>query len=412
MFAGGAAVGAVHIVTRLLVRYIRVRDALVVTDFLTGIANRRMLLWRLTEELADAKRTGEPLALLYMDLDGFKRLNDKFGHQAGDEALVRIAGALRDIVRAHDVVARVGGDEFVIMAPRLGEAEAAELATRLQHTVAATDLPMPLGLSVGWVLATRDGDTPEALLDQADAGLFEHKRLTRQVGHTLASELLDALRVLPDGARHLVRLLDTQDVDLEVEEHLAQVGYWSLELARKVGLSMERQRVLAQAALLHDVGKLGLPQSLLLKRTPLTAQERARLVQHVTKGVALLRTLDVDEAVISIVAAHHERWDGTGYPAKLAGEAIPLEARILALADSYDAMTTHRVYHKALSREMATTELRREANRQFDPQLVALLSGLLAVQRIDGTATEMTDTDRSSHFYNRSQVPNEARASK
>jgi diguanylate cyclase (GGDEF)-like protein/putative nucleotidyltransferase with HDIG domain len=390
----GVAVGAAHVATRLLIREIRAREDLAMTDFLTGIANRRMLQWRLTEELAEAKRTGETLALLYMDVDGFKRLNDKFGHQTGDKVLVKIAETLRETVRTHDLVARAGGDEFVILAPRLGENETVRLATRLQEAVAQVDLPMPLSLSVGWVLATRDGATPEELLDHADAGLFEHKRQTRQVGQSLASELLEALRGLPDGARHLVRLLDKPDLALEVEEHLEKVGHWSLELAKQLGLPPDRQHTLAQAALLHDVGKLGLSQSLLLKHTPLSPQERAHLVQHVTKGVALLRTLDVDESVISIVAAHHERWDGTGYPARLVGEMIPLEARILTIADSYDAMTTYRVYHKALSHERAIAELRCESGRQFDPQLVNLLIERLTSENNEPTEHHSREWDR------------------
>ncbi len=200
-------------------------------------------------------------------------------------------------------------------------------------------------------------------------------------GRSLSGALLHALQGLPDGARQLVHLLDTEEVKLEVEEHLARVGQWSLRLAAAAGLAPERQRRLAQAALLHDVGKLGLSRSLLQKPGILSAEERALLVQHVTKGVTLLSALDVGEAVVAIVAAHHERWDGLGYPHGLAGEAIPLEARILAIADSYDAMTTHRVYREALTVTEAVAELQREAGRQFDPHLADLFISFLSPAR-------------------------------
>ncbi len=204
---------------------------------------------------------------------------------------------------------------------------------------------------------------------------------SRHPARSLHGRLLGALRALPDGARQIVHLLGTREVALEVEEHLAGVGEWSLRLAKQVGLGADRQSMLAKAALLHDVGKIGLPGGLLMKRRRLSAEERARLGQHVTKGVALLRILDVDEQVVAIVAAHHERWDGMGYPLGMAGEAIPLEARILTIADSYEAMTADRPYRKARPAGEAVNELRREAGRQFDPRLVGLLISLLPAAR-------------------------------
>lgn len=189
--------------------------------------------------------------------------------------------------------------------------------------------------------------------------------------------LLTAFQGLPEGARQLVHRLHIEDVELEVEEHLAQVGRWSVELAAAADVPVERRRLLAQAAFVHDVGKLALSRTLLQKPGPLSADERALVAQHVTKGVALLRALEVSEAVVDIVAAHHERWDGTGYPNGLAGDAIPLEARILAIADSFDAMTSERVYHAARTRDEGAVELRRQAGRQFEARLVEMFLSLL-----------------------------------
>ncbi|MHB8730637.1 MAG: GAF and HD-GYP domain-containing protein [bacterium] len=193
----------------------------------------------------------------------------------------------------------------------------------------------------------------------------------------LDKRLLGALRALPDGARQLVHTVDIEELEVEVEEHLAGVGHWSLHLAGAAGVPPDRQDLLAQAALVHDIGKLGLSRTLLRKPGALSSEERALLVQHVNKGVILLRTLDVDEAVVEIVAAHHERWDGAGYPQGLAGEAIPFEARILVIADAFDAMTSPRVYHRIRTREEAVLELRRGAGSQFDPHLVEIFISIL-----------------------------------
>lgn len=200
---------------------------------------------------------------------------------------------------------------------------------------------------------------------------------SQRPGRSLDATLSAALHALPDGARQLVRMLEIEEIDLEVEEHLARVGRWSVRLAAAAGVPPERRRLLAQAALLHDVGKLGVSRTLLRKPGALSSDDRARIVQHVGKGVALLRALDVNPAVVDLVAAHHERWDGTGYPRGLAGDAIPLEARILAVADSFDAMTTERVYQRARTLDEAAQELRREAGAQFEARLIDLFLAIL-----------------------------------
>ena len=204
----------------------------------------------------------------------------------------------------------------------------------------------------------------------------------KRPSESLDANLRTALQALPDGARQLVHLMDIEELELEVQEHLAQVGQWSLRLAEAAGVPARRHRLLAQAALLHDIGKLGLSRALLRKPGAPSSEERILLIQHVNKGVALLRALDVDEGVVEIVAAHHERWDGTGYPRGLGGESILIEARILTIADSYDAMTTDRSYHRARTPEDAIAELRRQARRQFDPRLVDLFIAMLEAEAL------------------------------
>lgn len=395
------AIGVVHLGALLLVREIKARAHLAMTDPLTGIANRRLLLWRLAEELAEVERSGGTLTLLYLDLDKFKRINDALGHHAGDRVLQQVARILRQAVRPHDVVARVGGDEFVVLAPGLGEDGAEGLAERLQQAVAEARLPLLRGLTAGWVVAPRDGRTVEALLELADASLFSHRRRSRYDGSSLARDLEIALRLLPEGVRHLIRFLDAEDVELEV--HLARVGHWSLELGRRVGLDLASQRALAQAALVHDIGKIALPHALLRKPGPLSPEEQAQVAQHVALGVTLLRALGVDEAVVSIVASHHERWDGRGYPRGVAGEAIPLGARILTLADGYDALVSDR----SLPPKEAEVELGREAGRQFDPRLVEAFLSLRSTSPASSEAQSSggSATSRRARAGGRSPAP-------
>jgi putative nucleotidyltransferase with HDIG domain len=307
-------------------------------------------------------------------------VNARHGHRAGDRVLVQIAQILRDTMRAHDVIARTAGDEFAILAPGLGEADAAMVVERIRATVGrATTLPAPLRLAAGWAIAPRDGMEAGDLIETAEASVFEQKLASRSTGPSLPAELMTALWDLPDGAQQLVRLLHTERIELE--EHLSHVGQWSMDLSRLVGLEPARQAALAKAALVHDVGKLVVSLALLRKPAPLTRDEEAILARHVTSGAALLRAVGVDEAVVSIVAAHHERWDGGGYPAGLAGDRIPLEARILAIADGCDTMTARRPYRKAWTTHEATADLQLESGRQFDPELVNLIIPVITASR-------------------------------
>jgi two-component system, cell cycle response regulator len=377
LIATAAALVLLRVAAVLVAREARARGHLALTDPLTGLANRRLLGWRLTEELSQVQRTDSACALVYLDLLGVREITLMSGRRAGDRVLVQVAQILRDTMRAHDVIARMEGDEFAVLAPGLDEAGAAAVVERIRAAVdRATTFPHPVRLAAGWAIAPRDGVEASALLETAASSVFEQKLRARPTGPSLPTALMTALWSLPEGAQELVRLLHSEAIELE--EHLSRIGQWSLELGEMVGLDPARQAALGQAALVHDVGKLVIPRSLLGKPGALTSDEQAILVRHVTTGVALLRALAVDEAVVSIVAAHHERWDGTGYPAGLAGDQIPLEARILAIAEGCDAMTVRRPYRKPWSVEEAIADVQLEGGRQFDPELVNLIIPVLS----------------------------------
>ena len=376
LLAPAAALVFLHVGAAMVSREVRARSHLALTDPLTGLANRRLLGWRLAEEVSQARRSSGTFALMYIDVQEFREVNARHGHRAGDRALVQIAQILRDTMRAHDVIARTAGDEFAILAPGLGETDAVMVVERIRAAVGrATTLPAPLRLAAGWAIAPRDGTEAGDLIETAEASVFEQKLAARSAGPSLPAELMTALWNLPEGAQQLVRLLHTERIELE--EHLSHVGQWSMDLSRLVGLDPARQAALAQAALVHDVGKLVVPPALLRKPAPLTRDEETILARHVARGAALLRAVGVDEAVVAIVAAHHERWDGGGYPAGLAGDQIPLEGRILAIADGCDTMTARRPYRKAWTTPEATTDLQLESGRQFDPALVSLIIPVL-----------------------------------
>jgi two-component system, cell cycle response regulator len=352
------------------------RSRLALTDPLTGLANQRLLAWRLAEEAAQARRTDGGFALVHLDLRDFRGLNRRAGRRVGDRILVQIAQILRDAMRAHDVIARMEGDDFAILAPGLSESDAAAVVERIRAAVdRATTLGDPVRLAAGWAIAPRDGFDPHVLMETAGAAVFEQKLQARPAEPTLPMELMTAMWDLPEGAQQLVRLLHTEGI--EPEAHMSRVGQWSLELARMIGLDDTRQAALAQAALVHDVGKLVLPRTLLRKPAPLEPDEQAALVQHVVTGVGLLRAVGVAAPVVSIVAAHHERWDGAGYPDRLAGDAIPVEARILAIAEGCDAMTERRPYRKMWTVDEAIADVQLEGGRQFDPELVNLIIPVL-----------------------------------
>lgn len=375
-----AALVLLHLGAVVTARESLARSQLALTDALTGLANRRLLDWRMAEESAQAQRAGGTFVLVYLDVLDFKTMILRGGRRVGDRVLVQVAQVLRDTVRTHDVTARMDGDDFAILAPGLGEADAAVVIERVRAAAArATTFPYPIRFAAGWAIAPRDGTDAALLVETAAARAFEDKVQSRSTGPSLPMELTAALWSLPEAAQQLVRLLHTEGI--EREDHLTRVGQWCLELGQAVGLGADRHAALAQAALVHDVGKLVIPRSLLRKPGPLTADEQSIVVQHVTRGVALLQALAVDETVVAIVAAHHERWDGTGYPSGLAGEQIPIEARILAIADGCDAMTERRPYRKPWTVDEAIADVQLEGGRQFDPGLVNLIIPVLSSPR-------------------------------
>ncbi|HYV14955.1 MAG TPA: diguanylate cyclase [Conexibacter sp.] len=350
------------------------------TDPLTKLANRRGFRELLDLELERARRGETAMTVLVGDVDHFKEVNDRSGHHVGDAALQRVAGVLTQGIRKLDAAARIGGEEFAVVLPDTGTEEAFLIAERLRVALrdAFTGDTVPITISFGVASYPLHGETAASLLRAADDALYGAKESgrNRTVVHS------DALRRLlresgeernVEGERFLAVVLDLAEaVDLRFSgsaRHSETVGRYAELMARELGLSEARVSRVRLAGLLHDVGKVGVPDAILKKPGKLTPEEFAVIRRHPELGGQILEHPSLAD-VQAWVAAHHERPDGTGYPLGLAGDDLPLEARIVAVADAYEAMTSDRSYRDAIGHTAARDELERCSSTQFDARVV------------------------------------------
>jgi diguanylate cyclase (GGDEF)-like protein len=352
-------------------------------DPLTRLFNRRGFADAFEVELERARRTEQSLSVVAGDLDEFKRLNDSFGHAAGDQALQRVAEALQAGKRSWDTAARIGGEEFAVLAPDTDEHGAYILAERLRAAVEEgfqRTGPTPLTISFGIVSYPVHGQTADALLQAGDQALYAAKRLGRNRSVISSAEVPGILargsRRMEDARVELATLLSLAEA-LDVRDsgsstHCQRVGRYAELIARELGLdaaAVERVRI---AGILHDVGRVGVPDALLRKQGPLSEEEWSWVRAHPDTGARMLETTDFAD-IGAWIGAHHERPDGGGYPDGRGAEEVPLEAAILGVADAYEAMTARRPYRPALDPEAASEELRKGAGRQFDERVVDAL---------------------------------------
>jgi len=350
---------------------------LALTDPLTGLGNNRHFQERLEDELESARGSALPVTVCLIDLDNYKQINDRFGHPAGDRVLMRVAESLGEGGEAF----RLGGDEFALLLPGRDDEQGRAIAQQAVERLASDEYGHggTVGFSVG--VATYPQHAPDCseLVRVADMALYWAKGAGKNRVHVFRPDMpvLADLRELRDGperpaqlraAASLARAVDARDS--YVGNHSARVGRLAALIAARLGLPADQVELVQLAGRLHDLGKLGVPEEILRKPGALTSAEREVLERHPTIGFQMLQSLDV-EPVASWVLHHHERWDGEGYPDKLAGERIPVGARILSVAESYDAMTTNRVPTQRLSTHDAALEIERRAGTQFDPAVVA-----------------------------------------
>jgi diguanylate cyclase (GGDEF)-like protein/putative nucleotidyltransferase with HDIG domain len=351
-------------------------------DGLTGLYNHRAIHKAVEEVLVS--RPDEPVSVIMLDMDGFKMINDTYGHPAGDEVLRHIAGALKTSCGETAILGRCGGDEFMVLLPNMSGEDAVASVERIKAYISAHPFEtkdgsrIPLPLCFGIADTTTAGRAHSSLVAAADAALYDGKRSGGdKITLHMSVPTNDApLRPIEgqlgkfDVLDSLVAAIDAKDQ--YTRRHSEDVTEYATSLVEALGCSTETQNAIRVAGLLHDVGKIGIPASILRKPGKLTDEEYEVMKGHATLSTLIINGLPRLSDILDAVANHHERWDGKGYPRGIAGDEIPLLGRVMAIADAYSAMTTDRPYRSRMPEEDALAEIERHAGTQFDPELARL----------------------------------------
>lgn len=392
-----------------------------VKDAKTHLFNASYMQQRLEEELETLERSGGSLWLLLLDIDYFRKINELFGRTAGDALLKELAALLSEHARAGDILARIGGEDFILAMPGVDGETAETIAQTLRtavenHEFAIAGKGAGYGITVSIGLADwRAGATAEQLIAEADTAMHAAKEAGRNqvciyTGGVFSMDgakikRLQDMAFSSDSIKEIIakfdsdigrRILSTEVTMLvsflkvmlmresDTADHCRLVNKISLMIGKQCGLSPKEMLQLNWGSILHDLGMLAVSDAVLLKTDKLTPQEYATLKKHPTIGYELLKNNDYIGDGSKVVLHHHERWDGTGYPDGLVAERIPLLARICAIADSIAAMAADRPYRLGLKKEAIVRELRGNAGRQFDPLLVTVAE--LAVAELFGNS--------------------------
>jgi diguanylate cyclase (GGDEF)-like protein/PAS domain S-box-containing protein len=415
-------------------------EALAITDDLTGLHNRRRFMEALSTEFERGRRYATPPVLAMFDVDHFKTINDAHGHAFGDQVLKRIAEDVRHSARTTDTVARYGGDEFLLLMPNTAVPEALSVVERIRRHVAQVPMTgsgqtVQVTLSAG--VAEADpaaGEATNDLLRKADEALQTAKAAGRDCAKVWGlaasqpppegqaeADAADRLRrrlcglgqqsteIFVQGVRDLVRGLEARAPYFS--RHSGNTTHYALAVTEALGLGSDQVEDIRKATLVHDIGNVAVPRAILNSGRSLDVAERQIVEQHVVTSIRLLDQLAAFDRAIPIVRHHHERWDGCGYPDGLSGEAIPLGARVLAVADAFDAMTAGRAYRKPCRIREALERLRRESGQQFDPAVVDALVrwvGDAPPSSPSGRAAASRRPRKTAAAHPRSSAPREA----
>ncbi len=322
-------------------------------DEMTGLYNRRYM-----EDSLHRLDTPHniPITIMILDLNNLKLTNDIFGHELGDNLIKKAAEVLKNVLRSDDIICRIGGDEFCIIMPKTSSEVALSIKDRIhRESINYQTGPMRLSVAIGYAVKTNKSQNISDILRDSDLNMYQNKQERRQQVKN---------RTLED-------FLENNCMRIEEEvRHNNRVGIFSEALYEAIGKSQAEVCAFKKVAKIHDVGKVVVPEDIINKRGELTKEEWDILKRHSLAGYQILKLLKEHEAYSEAILYHHERFDGKGYPEGILGENIPLEARVIAIADAYEAMTSNRVYKRAMSKEKAIEQLKQNSGTQFDPKLV------------------------------------------
>lgn len=395
-----------------LLRANRLFKRLALRDSHTGLSNHRHFEEIIEAEFFRAQRYNHALSVIMLDIDYFKSINDVYSHEFGDLILKQLARQLKRLVRRYDIVCRLGGEEFVIVSPSTTRTDALNLARRILNHVSLYDFgdkehSVKLKLSLA-VTSYPDDKVSRGrdLINRADQILGKVKEYG---GNNVYSSLdlkakKDALKPkkdMNDNIKQLRAKIDrlTKKANqglseaifafaktLELKdhytgEHVEKTVHYATEVARALDLPKEEMERIRQAAILHDLGKIGISERILLKKGKLTKKEFEKIKEHPQIGVDIIRPIRSLQSVVPLIFYHHERWDGKGYSSRLKGEDIPVGARIIAVSDVYEALTSDRPYRKAYSEDEARKIIKEGAGTQFDPKIVGTFLKVLEEEK-------------------------------
>jgi diguanylate cyclase (GGDEF)-like protein len=350
-------------------------------DQLTGLWNRRHLEERIQVEIGRHSRYGGTFSLIILDLDFFKAFNDSYGHPAGDKLLKQLGAVMKDTIRGTDEAFRYGGDEFAILLPHTTLRDAYEVAERVRDRITSEIKVEDISVTASFGLASWpvDGVRINEVIAAADIALYYAKQSGGNQSHVISEILIPSpkppTKLEVEQDRSAFNLICALAAAVDAKDHYAykhsqKVREYAVALAKSFELAPADIARLSTVALLHDIGKIGISDEILNKSTKLTSEEWEIIKSHPQLGADIVSNVPELASCLAGILYHHEHYDGSGYPAGLKGEAIPLDARILCIVDSFAAMTSARPYRAALSVEGAVEELKRGAGKQFDPNLV------------------------------------------
>ncbi len=387
---------------------------LALRDYETGLFNHRFLEDVIEAEFIRAKRYGQPLSLIMLDIDYFKSINNMYGHQFGNIVLQQLAKLLKKQVRRYDIVIRSGGEEFIIISPGIDRLQTLNLAQRILEEINLYnfgDRKSTVKLKVSIAVVSYPEEKmlkSENLVELAEQILvkakecggnrvytpadgkklkvkFFRKKNNREENILGLRHKLD--RITQRANQNLIEAIFAFSKAIELRdhytgEHVEKTVFYATQLGRMLKLSAEDIEDLREAAILHDLGKLGISDKILLKNSKLTDEEYTQIKKHPQIAADILRPIHFLRSVIPYILYHHERWDGRGYPSGLKGELIPVGARIIAIADVYQALTSNRPYRKAFTREEAVRIIKDGSGTQFDPKIVRVFLKLIKSRKI------------------------------